>query len=187
LDLLPFLVGASPIADADLVDAEATLRDLDGNFRFETEAVFYDGDGLKDFAAKHFVASLHVAEVDVGQGVGEKSEEPVANGVPEIEDSVRAGTEEAGPVDDVGFAFDERAEQKGIVGRIVFEVGILDEDEVSCGFLYATAESGSFALVVGLEKDADLRVRGLEGGENVAGTVGGTVVDADEFEVERDC
>ena len=58
-------------ADADFVDAEAALGDLDRDFGLEVEAIF-----------------LLVSDV-----------------VPEVEDAVRGAAEEAGSVDDVGFAF----------------------------------------------------------------------------------
>ena len=143
-------------------------------------------DGLQDLAAEDFVAGLHVGHVHVGEHVGEQSEEPVADGVPEIEDAVGRGAEEAGSVDDVGFAFEQRMEECGIVGGIVFEVGVLDDDEVSGGLLDAAAEGGALAHVLGLEQDADLGMGGLQFGEDFAGAVAGAVVDADEFDFERD-
>jgi len=57
-------------ADADFVDAEAALGDLDRDFGLEVEAIF-----------------------------------PLSDVVPEVEDAVRGAAEEAGSVDDVGFAF----------------------------------------------------------------------------------
>jgi hypothetical protein len=99
---------------------------------------------------------------------------------------VGSSTEEARSVNGVGFAFEERAQQQRIVGGIVFEVGVLNENEVPGGFLDAAAESSAFTDVARLQEDADLRMSGLEGGENFAGGVGGSVVDADELDVERD-
>jgi hypothetical protein len=169
VDLLPFFVGASPVADADFVDAEAAFGDLHGDLGFEAEAVFLERNGLENFAAERFVAGLHVSEVDVGKGVGEKSEGGVADVVPEIKNAVGSSTEEARSVNGVGLALEERAQQQRIVGGIVFEVGVLNEDEVPGGFLDAAAESSAFADVARLKEDADLRMSGLEGGEGRRG------------------
>lgn len=84
------LGGASPVAGADVVDAEAALGDLERDF------------GLEARSEPSFVAGLHVSHVHVGEGV---EDEAVSDVVPEIEDAVRGGAEKAGSVDDVGFAF----------------------------------------------------------------------------------
>jgi hypothetical protein len=76
--------------------------------------------------------------------------------------------------------------QRGIVRGVIFEIGVLDEDKVSSGFLDAATEGGAFAHVVGLELDADLGMRGVQFREDFAGAVARTVVDADKFNVEGD-
>jgi hypothetical protein len=105
-DFFTFLVGASPAADADFIDAEAALGDPDRDFELEAEAIFLDWNGLKNLPAESFAARLHVSHVHVGEGVVE-GEDPVSDVVPEVEDAVRGGAEEAGSVDveDVGFGF----------------------------------------------------------------------------------
>ena len=92
-------------ADADFVDAEAALGDLDRDFGLEVEAIFLDWNGLKNLPAEGFVAGLQGSHVHVGEGIGDEGEDPVSDVVPEVEDAVRGGAEEAGSVDDVGFAF----------------------------------------------------------------------------------
>jgi hypothetical protein len=64
---------------------------------------------------------------------------------------------EAGTVDYVSPALYERLKQERVLGWIVFEVRILDYDEVASGFLNPAPQSGSFAHVVGLEKYTDRR------------------------------
>ena len=68
-DLFPLFVGASPVADADLVDSQSALGDLDRDLRFEAEAVFFDRNLLDYIPAEDLIAGLHVAHVHVCQGV----------------------------------------------------------------------------------------------------------------------
>src|ERR1700729_2275168 len=123
-DLFSFFVGASPIADADFVDAQAALGDLYRDFRLETEAVLFDGNRLDDLSAENFVTGFHVAEIHVGERVGKQRENPVADRVPKIKHAMRSSAEEARSVNHIGLALDERAEQLRIFGGIVFEIGI---------------------------------------------------------------
>src|SRR5438477_11272675 len=95
-----------------------------------------------------------------------------------------AGAERAGSVDDVGFALDQRHEQGGIVGGIVFEVGVLNDDEVSRRLLNAATKRGAFAHIPGLKENANVRMVGLYLRENFARAVGGTVVDTDQFNLQ---
>src|SRR3977135_565757 len=68
-NLLSFLVGPAPVADADFVDAQAALGNLYRDFRFEAKAVFLDGNGLQNLATENFVARFHVGHVHVGEGI----------------------------------------------------------------------------------------------------------------------
>ena len=64
-----------------------------------------------DLAAEHLVAGLHVGEVQVGEHVRDSGQQPVADGVPEVEHAVRLAGQEARAEDDVGLAVEDRAEQ----------------------------------------------------------------------------
>ncbi len=41
-DLLPFLIGATPVTDSHFVDAQPPLGNFDRDFRFKTEAVLLE-------------------------------------------------------------------------------------------------------------------------------------------------
>ena len=49
----------------------------------------------------------------------------------------------------------QRAKQRGIIAGIVFQVGVLDDDEIARGFLDAAPQRRAFTLVVRLKKGAD--------------------------------
>lgn len=88
--------------------------------------------------------------------------------MPEVKNAVWLAAVEAGTEDDIGFVLQKRFEDLRVFSGIVFEVGVLNDDEVAGGFLNAAAQGSSFAHVMGLEKDAYLRVVVSEGGKNVA-------------------
>ena len=85
-DFFSFIVAAWVVGDGGFHDAELHFGELGGDFWLEAEAVFFDGDGLDDFAAESFVAGFHVGDVEVAGHVREESEEAVAHGVPEAKD-----------------------------------------------------------------------------------------------------
>ncbi len=78
--------------------------------------------------------------------------------MPEIVDSLRAA-EEARAIDHVGTAIEQGLEKFAVVARIVFEVGVLDENDVAGNFGEAAAECCAFALIVVLKKDAQVTER----------------------------
>ncbi len=81
--------------------------------------------------------------------------------MPEEEDPVRAA-EEAGAVDDVGPAVEDGLEERRVLGGVVLQVGVLDEDDVARRRGESRLEGRPLAHVPRLEEDPD--VRGLRGG-----------------------
>jgi hypothetical protein len=184
-DLFAFLVGAAFVGDADFVQAAAAGGDLGGDLGLEAEAVFLDGDGADEVAAEDLVAGFHVGEVEVGEDVGAEGEEAVAEGVPEVEDAVAFAAGEAGAEDDVGDAGGDGFDEAGVLGGVVLEVGVLDDDELALGGGDAGAEGGALALVDGVSEEGDAGGAGV-GLKDFVGAVGGVVVDDDEFLVDGD-
>src|SRR5262245_32859931 len=121
-DLLALVVRAPAVGDADLVNAPPAGGDLGGDLGLEPEAVLLDVDGLDDLAPEDLEAGLHVGEVQVGEHVRGQREEPVAEGVPEVEDTVRPSGLEPGAEDHVGLAVHERGQQQAVLGWVVLEV-----------------------------------------------------------------
>src|SRR5262249_15607191 len=144
-DLLALFVGSSPITDAHFINAKAALGDLDSDFGLKTKTVFLNGDGLNDFAAEDFVAGLHIAEIEVGQRVGHEGQDHVPHRVPEVKYAMRSAAQKAGTVNDIGFALEQGLQKGGIFGGIVFQVGILNDDEVTRSFSDAAAQGSTFS------------------------------------------
>ena len=64
----------------------------------------------------------------------------------------------------VRFSLNQRLDHQRILGRIVFQIGVLNNDEVARGLLNAAAERRSLAHVIRLKNDADLRMLRLQFG-----------------------
>src|SRR5438445_8154184 len=91
-NFLTFFVSAAPVADAYLVNPQPPPSDLHRDLWLKSEAVLFDGDRLDDLPAEYFVAGLHVAQVDVGQAIGQQREDRISHRMPEIKHPVRAGS-----------------------------------------------------------------------------------------------
>ena len=143
------------VGDGDFVDAHAQTGNFGGDLGFEAEAVFLEMDALQDFASEGFEAGLHVGEVQVGEHIGEKREEAVADGMPEVEDAVRFGPDKTRAEHNIGAVFDNRGDHDGIFFGVVFEVGVLDDDDLCGGVGDTGAEGSSFALVDVVAKSAE--------------------------------
>ena len=98
---------------------------------------------------------------------------------------MRPAAEKTRSKDDIGFAFEERFEQCRVFVRVIFEIGILNDDVVAGRFLDAAAQGCTLAHVVWLKIDLHPRMLLLKLGKDFPRVVAGTVVDADELDVER--
>ena len=72
-NLLSFFVGPAGVADADFVNAQSTFGDFSRDLRFKSEAVLEQHHGLDYFPAESLVTGLHVAEIEICEGIGKKS------------------------------------------------------------------------------------------------------------------
>ena len=184
-DLFTFFVGASGVADAHFENTQAPLGDFHGDLRFEAEAVFFKRDGLDHVSPEDLVAGFHVGEIQIGERVREQCKQLVADGMPKIEHAVRTASHEARPVDHVGFAFDQGFQKERVLGRIVFEVSVLNDNEVAAGFLNAAAQGCALAHVARLQQHTQRRpILLFQGSKDLAGGVGRAVVDAEQFDLE---
>ena len=154
-DFLTFFISASRIGNGHFVDAPIPFCDFGGNFRLESEAIGPELDALEDLAAENFVARLHIGEFQVGENVRKQREEFVGDIMPEIVDALRTA-EKAGAKDYISTAIEDGFEKFVVIARIVFEVSILDEDDVAGNFRKAAAQGRTLSLILRLEKDAEV-------------------------------
>ena len=93
-------------------------------------------------------------------------------------------TQKAGTVHRVGSSAQDRLEQDGKLVGIVFEVRVLDDDDVPGCSSEACAQRSALARVL-LMEDQLIDQLILELFEQVTGPVGGAIVHDDHFELER--
>ena len=72
------------------------------------------------------------------------------------------GGKKARAVDHIGAPFDQRLQQHRVLGRIVFEIGILNDDEVARSLFYAAVQGSTFAHVLGLQQNSNLGMLRLQ-------------------------
>jgi len=102
--------------------------------------------------------------------------------VGEHEDAVPA--KKAGSVDNVGAPLDDQLDQLRELFRRVFEIGVLDDDEVAGYFLETAPKRRSLATVDRLEDHLDRQFR-REPGQDLTRSVLRAVIDNDEFRADR--
>src|SRR5215471_10760905 len=95
------------------------------------------------------------------------------------------GAEESRTIHDVGFSFKQGRQQRLVVARVIFQVCILNDDEVAGGFLDPAAQSSALAHILRLQKNFDLRELTLKVSEYFARPIRRAIVNAEQFDLER--
>ncbi len=184
-DFLPFFVGAAVVRDRHLVHARAHACHLAGDLRLDAEVVRLQIETVCHIANEHLVTGLHVRQVQIGERVRQERQHPVADGVPEIQDAMAAWrAEKARSVHDVSFALEDGLQQQCVFARVVLEVGVLNDQNVSGRIAYSARDGRPFAHVLRLQQHAHA-VLPVHRRENVSRAVGGPVVHDDELFVYR--
>ena len=134
------------VVDVGFVKAIVVAGKLGGQLRLNAEPISGQLKILNALPSKNFITGFHVGEVKVAQHIGEECEKPVGHVVPEQQDAMRAAGK-ARSVHDVGAPVEDGLDEFGIVGRVVFEISILDEKNVAGRVLETCADGGTFAAV----------------------------------------
>ena len=100
--------------------------------------------------------------------------------MPEVEHPVWFAADKTGAVNHIRLILQNRLNQFGILRRIIFQIGILDDDDISGYLLKPGPESRPFSLVfLPVDHLADQRFQiSLQ---NIPGTVGGKIIHNDNF------
>ena len=132
-DFLSFCVGAAVIGDPNLEDSDAHPRCFCGQFRFDSESVFFDLYLGNHFAAKDFIATLHIGKIDVGEHVAEHGEKAITDHVPVEDYAVGTDSRKARAKYDVGFTLKNGPDESRELLWVVFQVRILDGHNIASG------------------------------------------------------
>jgi hypothetical protein len=146
-NLLAFGIGAAGITDADLVNSAAKLGNLGRNLGLETKAILFESDTLDDLPSKDFVASLHIREIEIAEHIRKRRQYAVAQRMPVVQHATGFTAGEARPEDNIRSAPKYRIHELWIFIRIVFQIGVLDYDQIAGGGLDSGPQSGAFSPV----------------------------------------
>src|SRR5205823_1673141 len=124
-----------------------------GQLRLDAEPVLLQGrsNALNDVAPEDLVARFHVGELKAREEVGKSGQGPVAERMPPGLTAARLDRFEARAEHHVGPVVQNRLEKSRIVGGVVFEIGILYEDNFAFGPRETGAQGRSFAAIVRVE------------------------------------
>ena len=133
-------------------------------------------------AAEDFIARLHVCEVQVRGHVGKRGEHIVADRVPKIQNAMRAAAaKKARAEHHVRLTRQNWRKQTVIFRRVVFQICILNDDDV-CGRVGdARAQGRTFALIHLVADQLDARLVLRERLKLFPGVVSRTIVYDDEL------
>lgn len=180
-NLLAFEDAAGVVADGDFVNLVAEPADLCCDFRAELKAEAAEAHGAQDVDVEGFVGGCFVGDGGREQNVGCGGEKFVGQPVGELHALKVA--HETTAVDHCGLAIDDGLEHLDVIVGIVFEVTVLDEDDVAGGFADADADGCAFAEVLDGMMDGD------EAGvavEDLGGAVGRPIIDDHDFFIAAD-
>src|SRR5208283_4064092 len=165
----------------------AQLRHFNRHLGFDAEAVGMQVHVLQQLAAEGFVAGGDVVNRNAGEQIADDRKQPVQQKAIVTLNTVRSAVK-AVAEDGVSVAFKNGCKQEGIVAGVIFEVGILDEDDLAGGLRQSGSDAGSLALVLVVKGElhcvfAVVAQNFVEISllQEFAGAVGGEVIDDDEL------
>ena len=156
----------------------ASQQELGRNLRFDIEPVRFEVERARHLQRHHLVAGLHVGNPAAAHDIGERCQRAVRDACHQRH--LRTAPEEAGPVDDLGFAPDDRFDERGQLQWIELEVRILDGEDGAARSLDARPDRGALAPIA-LACDHRHPGTAFERAQHLRGPVGGAVVHHDDF------
>ena len=151
---------------------------LGGHFRAEFEPPGFQLDFVQDRHAKSLISRGLIRDPGLIQEIRGGRENPVGEAV--LPGHAHGFTQEPGAVDDIRLPRQNRREQVRVIARIVFEVPILDQHDISCSHRNPRADSGALAEIPReMTGDDDSGFGALP--QHPAGSVRRTVVDHDDL------
>jgi hypothetical protein len=112
------------------------------------EVVLVQVERAQDVGAERLVPRLHVGERRVVEHVRQQRQKAVAEQVPEEVRALRPAAREARAVDDVGRAALDRLDEPGYLGRVVLQVGVLDDRDLAVEVRDRGTDRGTFPAVL---------------------------------------
>ena len=175
-DLLPLGPGAREVGDGHLEDAEPAARDLHRDLRVDPEAALLnDVERGNHSPVERLVAGRHVGQVQVRDDVRDQRQDTVADRMPEILDPVLRAAAETRSEHDVGSAGLDRPQEARVLGGVVLEVGVLDENDLPSRRGERRPQRAALAGIALVEDHSNSRAP-VPARENFAGAVRRSVI-----------
>ena len=187
VDVLTLGIGSAVVADRHLIDSCAPLGKAGGDLRLESESIAGQSKTLENISSHRLVTSLHVGEIEIVDHVRQQGENPVAQGMPEEKNTPLLTGGEPRAVNGISVTVDDRSDNPLIIGRVVFEISILNNRDVTCHLFDGGSDRPSFSHVHRLAEHLDARLRACKLTQNGQRLVCRAVVDTHQldFHVDR--
>src|SRR5580700_2220086 len=128
--LFSFAIGSAGIADGHFEDSAAAFGKFDRQFRLYIESRAFERNALEQASANHFVASLHVRQVEIRDDVAHESQKFVSELVSKEQGSLVAPGHEARAENRIGILHQEQFNHLQQIDWVIFEVGIVNHDKL---------------------------------------------------------
>src|SRR4029077_3153295 len=99
VDLFALRISTAMIRNTYLINSAVCAGELGDNFRFDSESVFFNLNGLDQRSPEGFVPRFNISQVKISKHVGKQRQKPVAGHVPEEENTMRPPAHEPGAED----------------------------------------------------------------------------------------
>jgi hypothetical protein len=153
-DLLAGAAIARLIPDGDFGDTPTAACNLGRNLRLDAEAFLTQDEAFRNLAAHHLITRLHIGKTEAGQAIRAPCQKPVGSPLQARADWRR--TAESTAIDDVGLILRDNRNEPRKVCRIVFQVGVLNNDDVALHVGEGRPNSRPFATIPGVDEDPNV-------------------------------
>ena len=110
------------------------------------------------------IRDSHVGDRRVVEDVGQQREQPVAGVVPEHVRALGLAAAKPAAVHDIRVAGDDRRQEPGNVGRVVLEVCVLEDDDITPGSGDSGTQRRALAAVLPVRLEPEVTARLLRRG-----------------------
>jgi len=162
IDLFAFVIGAAIIADADFLNPP-TLRagNLRADFNLKAEIIRGQHELLQDFLPEHLVAHFDIRQCLIIHHAEYQGYDPITHVMMEIKRAVRSAIKPR-TVDDIGdLPIDNQREHQRPVVRIVFQVGVLNDNDIARSVFEPGSYRAAFTQIALMKDDRECEAGGV--------------------------
>src|SRR5487761_132980 len=151
-NFLSFFIGTARVRDRHFVDPPPSLGHSRRHFRLKAEAIRAQPHPPNHFLSENLVTGFHVGERQVRDNVGKQRQEFISNVMPEEVNALRAA-QKPRSVHNIGAAVQDRFNQLGVLSRVIFKIGVLDQENIATGLGETAPQGSAFPLIAFLKQE----------------------------------